>query len=133
MMKTIPHSEFRSLYYFKLVGDNVDKNVKPRNMHSDRQTQSLHFFNVYAVADRIDLSHKSNNVALVDYDEVDLSKLLPTADDEKAIHMNFCTLISRLLVKYMTHLQPFASSVKDHIQHAYSMEMSQLSTVVSTA
>jgi L1 cell adhesion molecule like protein len=41
---------------FKLVGDNLDKNLRPRHQTSGRQTQSLHLFHYYAVHDRIDLS-----------------------------------------------------------------------------
>ena len=32
---------------FKLVGDNIDKNVKPRNIRFSNQTTSLHYFHVY--------------------------------------------------------------------------------------
>lgn len=40
----------------KIVGDNIDKNVKPRFMHSDHQGKSLHYFHCYAAQDRFDLS-----------------------------------------------------------------------------
>ena len=43
----------------KIVGDNVDKTVKPRHMQSDRQNQSLHYFHLYAVCDRINLTDAS--------------------------------------------------------------------------
>ena len=39
-----------------MVGDNLDKNVSRRYQRIDRQTQSYHFFQTYAVGDRIDLS-----------------------------------------------------------------------------
>ena len=44
------------LLTYRIVGDNIDKNIKPRNMTSDHQTRSLHYFHAYAVRDRIDLS-----------------------------------------------------------------------------
>lgn len=34
---------------YKLVGDNIDKSVKPREMRIDHQTHSLHYFHTYAV------------------------------------------------------------------------------------
>ena len=43
-------------YGFKLVGDNLDKTIKPRDMCVDHLPQSLHYFNVYAVSDRVDFS-----------------------------------------------------------------------------
>ena len=41
---------------FKVVGDNIDKTVKPRDMRFDQPSKSLHYFHVYAVKDRIDAS-----------------------------------------------------------------------------
>ena len=45
---------------FKVVGDNVDKTIKPRHMREDRQTKSIHYFQIYAVKDRVDLSNRSD-------------------------------------------------------------------------
>ena len=42
-----------SLKTYKIIGDNLDKNVKPsaRDMRSDHQTRSLHYYHAYAVRD----------------------------------------------------------------------------------
>ena len=45
---------------YKIVFDNIDKNIKPRFMRSDFQTRSLHYVNSYAVKDRIDFSQFSS-------------------------------------------------------------------------
>ena len=45
---------------YKLVFDNLDKNVKPRHMRTDNQTKSLHFVQSYATIDRVDFSRYSN-------------------------------------------------------------------------
>lgn len=45
---------------FKIVGDNIDKNVQPRFMRVDAPTRSLHYFHAYAVKDRVDLSSFSD-------------------------------------------------------------------------
>ena len=42
-----------SLMTYQIVGDNIDKNVKPKTMTSEHQTRSLHYFHAYAVRDRI--------------------------------------------------------------------------------
>ena len=44
---------------YKVVGDNVDKKVKPRHMRSDNQSKDLHYFHLYAAKDRIDFSEAS--------------------------------------------------------------------------
>lgn len=46
----------QSQFFFELVGDNLNKNIKPRDMQSDHQTESLHFFNTLAVRDRVNLA-----------------------------------------------------------------------------
>ena len=45
----------------KIVGDNIDKNVRPRHQTMEKQTQSLHYFNCFACLDRVDLSGLSDN------------------------------------------------------------------------
>ena len=63
----------------KIVGDNVDKNVKTRFMRIDRQGKSLHYFHCYATQDRFDLSMPE------DYPDVPtnpkLEDLLPSKSD----------------------------------------------------
>ena len=63
---------------YKLVGDNIDKVVKPRHMRIDSQSRSLHYFHFYAVKDRIDFSHLDDQPAAVNLDDIDVSTLLPT-------------------------------------------------------
>ena len=50
---------------FKIVGDNIDKMIKLRYMRCDRQNQSLHYFHMYAVWDRIDLSDSCDTTIYV--------------------------------------------------------------------
>lgn len=45
---------------FKIVGDNVDKNVRPSFQRLTHQTKSLHHFQSYAVKDRVDWSQASD-------------------------------------------------------------------------
>ena len=45
---------------YKFVGDNIDKNIKPRFQRHDNKGQSLHYYHGYAVRDRLDLSTLSN-------------------------------------------------------------------------
>ena len=47
----------KSLKTFKVVGDNLNKNVNPSDVRSDNQTRSLNYFHTYAVRDRLDLTN----------------------------------------------------------------------------
>ena len=46
---------------FKIVDDNIDMNVVPRHKRIDKQTKSLHFFQTFAIRDRLDLSGASED------------------------------------------------------------------------
>ena len=63
---------------FKLVGDNIDKNVRPSFSRSDRSTQSLHYFHYYAALDRVNLSSFSDATPNT---EVDAEKLVINQED----------------------------------------------------
>jgi len=80
---------------FKIVGDNIDKSVKPRHETMDHHTQSLLYFHSYAVCDRIDFSHLS----CAEPDPLDVSlypvkRLLPTPADLQPILANSLIIIS---------------------------------------
>ena len=117
---------------FKIVGDNVDKSVRPREETSESHLQSLHYFHSYAVLDRCDMSSFSDNPSLCNTDEADVSVILPSDDDCTSLRGNVTILMSRVLRKHFTFFQENVGTVTRHIPHLYSKEMSQKSTVVST-
>ena len=122
------HKSYTSM---KLVGDNLDKEVVPREMRSDYQKRSLHYFHAYAVKDRIDLSEVSDQKVQPDLQSIQLTELLPTGDDEDILRRNFTILICRVLIKHMQYFAPFNKAIDKHIQHDFSSQMSQKSEVVS--
>lgn len=40
-----------------IVGDNWDRNIKPRDMRMNKQVKSLHFFHVIAIVSRVKTLH----------------------------------------------------------------------------
>ena len=117
---------------FKLVGDNVDKNVEPRFMRMEYQTQSLHYFHMYAIKDRINLSaYSDRQESVLAPDDINPLSLLPSPNDYEALMNNFAILLSRCLVQHCPYFQKtFSDVVQNHIYHKYSTEMSMLSEVV---
>ncbi|KAL5479300.1 hypothetical protein EMCRGX_G022803 [Ephydatia muelleri] len=115
---------------FKLIGDNIDKNIKPRDMRINNQTKSLHYFHAFAVKDRINFSDITNNAELVFPDDIDYSVFYPNDDDDAQLVSNFQTLVTRIFVEYIPHLQHLLGKVTHNIQHKYSKNMSIKSTVV---
>lgn len=117
---------------FKVVGDNVDKTIKPRHMREDRQTKSVHYFQIYAVKDRVDLSNHSDEPRSPGKNPP-LSELLPSTQDKRALLANLTTIITRLLAEYMPVIKEnFGDTVTQHIPHPYSSEMAKKSDVVGT-
>ena len=90
-----------SLKTFKLIGDNLDKNVKPSDVRVDSQTQSLHYFQTYGVRDRIDLTSYDDTPPVVDESKVDTTRLLPSESDYQELTKNFSFLVARVLKQYM--------------------------------
>ena len=78
---------------YKFVGDNIDKNVKPRFQRYENRGQSLHHFHGYAVRDRLDLSKFSDTSPTPI--SPDPSCFLPSASDLSVLKDEFIILISR--------------------------------------
>jgi hypothetical protein len=90
---------------YKLVGDNIDKHVKPREMRVDVPAETLHFVNVYAVHDRVDMSKLPDSPLLPDIGSIAVED--PTAGDHKAISNNSAILAGHVLKKYMPFFTRF--------------------------
>ena len=99
-------------------------------MRCDLQTKSLHYFNVYAVCDRID----SSQLAEIHQTppKLQLSDFLPSSEDYVVLKTNLQVIISRILCQHMDVFKTnFSKNVIRHIPHKYSKEMSGKSHIVS--
>ena len=121
-----------ALKTYRLVSDNIDKQVRPRDMRSDYQTRSLHYFHTYAVRDRVDLTRISDQKPFLDLKTIHLDATLPTSGDKKELQKNFSILFARILKKYIPFFAKFGAGLERHIQHEVYHEMSQKSEVVSS-
>ena len=79
---------------FKIVGDNVDKNVRARHQTLISQNQSLHYFHAFAVMDRVDLSGFSDTAPSGDV-TVDVTDFLPSQADIDIVLSRFKIFITR--------------------------------------
>ena len=120
-----------SMKTYKLTGDNLDKNVKPTEYRVDSQTKSLHYFQTYAVRDRIDLSSFDDTPPVLDESSINIKRLLPSESNYKKLTKNFTHHVVRILKEYMPFFSSFGSDLERHIRHQFYEEMSQKSEVVS--
>ena len=120
--------ECNKWFGFRIVGDNLDKNVKPSNPRIDHGTTSQHFFNLVALRDCIDLSGISDDPSTylrTPVDNLELNILLPSSLDYEELISSYGVLMSRVLVSkvpYFAHT--FDDVVVKHISHEYGREMS---------
>ena len=113
---------------YKIVFDNIDKNIKPRFMRSDYQTRSLHYVNSYAVKDRINFSQFLSETPT----ELTLFEVLPNDADYKSLKDDFTVLVSRMIVEHMAFFSAdYKGLPAKHISHPFSKEMASKSEVVS--
>ena len=75
---------------FVIVGDNIDKNVRPSFQRIDRKTDSWHCFHSYAVYNRINVLNLKDSIPS---GEVSSASVLPNMADLQKIHKDFETLV----------------------------------------
>ena len=78
---------------FKIVGDNIDKNVKPSRQRAEIKAQSLHYFHSYAVKDRVPVNGLSDNSP--NNPTPNSADLLPSEEDLTCIRDEMRILLSR--------------------------------------
>lgn len=80
------------IFAFKIVGDNIDKNVKPSRERAEIKTQSLHYFHSYVVKDRIPVTDLSDDPS---QKKPDPQEFLPSEEDIKSIKNEMRILLTR--------------------------------------
>ena len=78
---------------YKIVGDNIDKNIRASFQRIDHQIKSIHYFHTFAAKDRIDFSNLSE---LVPHNiRVNLTTLLPGSTDLATFLNELQVIVSR--------------------------------------
>lgn len=126
----LPTSPLPLWHGFKIVGDNLDKQISPRHQTMERRVKSLHFFNCYAVLDRLNLSSYTDETPTGPL-SLDIDDILPSESDHTTIISNFAVLAGRVVQQYMPAFKNLPCLVTEHIDHIHQKEMCQQSRVVS--
>ena len=131
-------------FRFVIVGNNIDKNIRPSYQHQDRSTQSLHYFHSYVALNRIDISGLSDSHPSPTI--IPLDKILPDNSERQKLLGDFEVLIARciflvlyyyyvfinnrVLVQNMEEFKAQKHAVQWHIKSDYCTEMASKSKVV---
>ena len=116
---------------YQLVGDNLDKGVRARYMRSQsHHDQSLHYFNSFAVYNRIDFSSYPDIHPSTCFD-IEQNQL-PSRDDDDILRESIATIISRVLTDNMPFFRmTFDDVILWHMKHKYYSQMSKKYIVMS--
>jgi L1 cell adhesion molecule like protein len=101
---------------YKIIGDNIDKNVNPRFQTLANPTKSLHYFHAYAVKDRIDISELTDIPPSVP-NQVDINTILPSVQSNANLKAVFEVLVSRWVymhTRYMTFVYTYINWLLYH-------------------
>lgn len=120
----------KTVQKFRIVGDNWDLEVKARCQTKTENNKSLHFFNSYAVEDRISLKGLNKIRPQKSIDALEMQEILPTSEVQEAIISDLAYIIPRVIVQHLPAYKAFSKAVLYHIPHPYSKEMLQRSKVV---
>ncbi|KAK3095093.1 hypothetical protein FSP39_010192 [Pinctada imbricata] len=103
-------------FKYQLVGDNWDMDILPSYRTTDRRTQSLHLFQIYAIVDRYT---PTNPIKSCGFD--DNVRYIPSISEQKILLNEltflFATSIIRNIPQIAQHLQ---NVYPQHIQHKHS-------------
>lgn len=115
--------------HFAILFDNIDGQMKRRNMTKENQNYDYHWVNHRVVINRV----LANNLDQSRKNVLDVSniKLLPTVQDQKHQRYNYTVLVARMLVEHFDFFKSFKDVCVQHIPHKYSKELSKKSESVS--
>ncbi|KAK3732357.1 hypothetical protein QZH41_006622 [Actinostola sp. cb2023] len=117
--------EFKSTCHegYTIVFDNIDMEIRPKNMTMVNQNKDVHWVNHKMVQNRVSgngLSYNGQHKELLDVPNI---KFLPTVRDHKRQRQNYIVLVSRILVNHFECFSSFRDACLQHIPHKYSEEM----------
>ena len=115
--------------HFKFVGDNVDKQIKVRDLRSDHYGKLYHMYSILAIRNRVDNTQMACTGCTGDISKMSLEEFLPSNADVNAIRANLVILVARILVTHIPALGFLSRMVPMHILHRYSNEMATKSEV----
>ena len=115
---------------FVLAFDNIDLELKVKNLTMSKQNRDIHWVNHKMFINHVMNSLRCNGPCC-DVLEVSNSNFLPYIKDQKRQRFNYIVLVSRILTQYFDAFGPLKDVCIQHIPHKYSKEMCEKSTKVT--
>ena len=117
----------------KLVGDNIDHEIRARIQTKDHGNQSIHWTHQYAIKDSVVNPNLDNSKPQKSLDQLQLIELLPTPEVQARLKKSWAIIVSRVLTMHLQEFQFLRGVVIKHIPHPFSVEASKKSEIASKA
>lgn len=115
---------------FVIAFDNIDIELRRKNMTMSAQNRNFHWVNHEMVINRIAGNELAADRPMADLLRVPNLRFIPTLLDHQQQRDNYIVLVSRMLVDYFDALEPMKEICIKHIPHKYYKEMSKKSIKV---
>ena len=115
---------------YGLNGDNLDWLRRPSIYSKDKDTESVHWFNLLAYDNRVANWNLNDEEPIRHIMELPNSSFLPSPEQHDKLKKDFVILVLRILAKNCKFFSQFARMIPSHIPHKHSKEMSQQSQIV---
>ena len=115
---------------YQITGDNLDLMVKVKHMGSTNQNNSIHWFNLNAVQNRVLGNHLDNTKPIKPVLEMENVDFLPSPEDNQNYLYQITALATRIVIKHIPSFHVFKDVAVHHIPHKYSEIMKQKSKQV---
>lgn len=123
--------DHESLVDYGLNGDNLDWQRRPSIYSANRDTESIHWFNVLSYKNRVSNWDLDDNQPIRPILDLPNSTFLPSLEEHAKLRTDYIILVLRILVKECEYFKKFSKFVPGHIPHQFSKEMRKQSQVVS--
>ena len=104
--------------------------MKVEHMSASSQNNSIHWFNLNAVKNRVLANHLSNDNLVKSVLEVENAEFLPSPEDNE-VYVHITALETRVVVRNIPALSQLKDIVVKHIPHEYSDVVKEKSDQVS--
>lgn len=115
---------------YQITGDNLDLMIKVKHMGSMNQNNSIHWFNLNAVQNRVLGNHLDNTKPIRPVMEMENVDFLPSTQENQKYFHEITALAARVVVKEIPAFKLFRDATVHHIPHQYSVVMKEKSKQV---
>lgn len=130
-LTNINYNVMLPFFPLRLVGDNIDHEIRARVQTKEHGNRSIHWTHQFAVLDRVQGPEQTDRTSQKPVSEIQFAELLPDGNIQATLVQNWAIIVSRVITKYLKSFQYMKDVVIRHIPHQYSKEMSEKSTIVS--